>query len=185
MMLVLKLPLLYLGLVCWWAIRAEPKPLEPAVVPVEPIDPADPSRWRRGQAAVPATRRLRRAARTPDGPRCRERLRRRARPSRTDERGRGVGGFLAAASIALSAVAVVYRLFGWCRLRAGHRIRRGWLDQRASRASGGIRGGGRRRSLVGGDDHRRLDGQTALLTRPHPPGLSLIQRTDECTTSMG
>ena len=30
MMLVLKLPLLYLGLVCWWAIRAEPKPLEPA-----------------------------------------------------------------------------------------------------------------------------------------------------------
>jgi hypothetical protein len=48
MMLVLKLPLLYLGLVCWWAIRAEPKPLEPALLPVEPIEPADPSRWRRG-----------------------------------------------------------------------------------------------------------------------------------------
>lgn len=48
MMLVLKLPLLYLGLVCWWAIRAEPQPLEPAVVPVEPIEPADPTAWRRG-----------------------------------------------------------------------------------------------------------------------------------------
>jgi hypothetical protein len=47
MMLVLKLPLIYLGLVCWWAIRAEPKPLEPALLPVEPVEPAAPSGWRR------------------------------------------------------------------------------------------------------------------------------------------
>jgi hypothetical protein len=36
MMLVLKLPIVYLGVVCWWAIRAEPRPLEPALLPVRP-----------------------------------------------------------------------------------------------------------------------------------------------------
>jgi hypothetical protein len=36
MMLVLKLPIVYLGVVCWWAIRAEPRPLEPALLPVLP-----------------------------------------------------------------------------------------------------------------------------------------------------
>ncbi len=47
MMLVLKLPLVYLGLVCWWAIRAEPKPLEPVLLPVEPAEPTGPAGWRR------------------------------------------------------------------------------------------------------------------------------------------
>jgi hypothetical protein len=41
MMLVLKLPIIYLGLVCWWAIRAEPRPEEAALLPVEP-EPGPP-----------------------------------------------------------------------------------------------------------------------------------------------
>jgi hypothetical protein len=34
LMLVLKLPILYLIGVVWWAVRAEPRPPEPAVVHV-------------------------------------------------------------------------------------------------------------------------------------------------------
>ncbi len=34
MMLVLKLPIIYLGAVVYWAVRAEPRPPEPAVLPV-------------------------------------------------------------------------------------------------------------------------------------------------------
>jgi hypothetical protein len=41
MMLVLKLPIIYLGLVCWWAIRAEPRPEEAVLRPVEP-EPGPP-----------------------------------------------------------------------------------------------------------------------------------------------
>ena len=48
MMLVLKLPIIYVGLVCWWAIRAEPRPLEPALLPVLPDEPA-PTRWSRAR----------------------------------------------------------------------------------------------------------------------------------------
>jgi hypothetical protein len=47
MMLVLKLPIVYVGLVCWWAIRAEPKPLEPALLPAAPVEPLGPRAWRR------------------------------------------------------------------------------------------------------------------------------------------
>jgi hypothetical protein len=32
MLLVLKIPLVYLGFVIWWAIRAEPRPEEPAAL---------------------------------------------------------------------------------------------------------------------------------------------------------
>jgi hypothetical protein len=45
MMIVLKIPILYLCAVVWWAIRAEPRPLEGAAiaVPIEPeLDPAGP-----------------------------------------------------------------------------------------------------------------------------------------------
>jgi hypothetical protein len=35
LMLVLKLPILYLIGVVWWAVRAEPPPPEPALLPVE------------------------------------------------------------------------------------------------------------------------------------------------------
>jgi hypothetical protein len=40
MMLVLKIPILYLCAVVWWAVRAEPRPLEgaPLLVPAEPKD---------------------------------------------------------------------------------------------------------------------------------------------------
>jgi hypothetical protein len=44
MMLVLKIPILYLCAVVWWAVRAEPRPLEGAAVamPVEPRDGPEP-----------------------------------------------------------------------------------------------------------------------------------------------
>ena len=38
MLVVLKLPVLYLCGVVWWAIRAEPRPLEGAGRAVEPLD---------------------------------------------------------------------------------------------------------------------------------------------------
>ena len=43
MLLVLKIPVVYLCLVVYWAIKAEPKPLEPALLPAEPDPPAP---WR-------------------------------------------------------------------------------------------------------------------------------------------
>lgn len=51
MMLVLKLPILYLIGVVWWAIRSTPDPYAPAaLVPAEPDtsphDPAAPCTWR-------------------------------------------------------------------------------------------------------------------------------------------
>ena len=46
MMLILKLPILYLAGVCYWAIKAEPKPLEGAraLAPPEPGSPSGPER---------------------------------------------------------------------------------------------------------------------------------------------
>jgi hypothetical protein len=44
MMLILKLPILYLVGVCWWAIRQEPTPPEGAVLP-RPIEEG-PRRWK-------------------------------------------------------------------------------------------------------------------------------------------
>ena len=42
MLLVLKIPLVYLGFVVWWAIRAEPRPEEPAaLVPAVTDTPPD------------------------------------------------------------------------------------------------------------------------------------------------
>jgi hypothetical protein len=70
LMLVLKLPILYLIGVVWWAVRAEPRPAEPAplLVPVA-HDPPDhrrrtgPRRPRRG-GPHDRGRAPRRAART-------------------------------------------------------------------------------------------------------------------------
>ena len=46
MMLILKIPIVYLCLVVYWAIRAEPKPPEPALLPVAPEPPLDaPGAW--------------------------------------------------------------------------------------------------------------------------------------------
>jgi hypothetical protein len=46
MMLILKIPIVYLILVVYWAVRAEPKPPEPAMLPSPPgPDPGGGSRW--------------------------------------------------------------------------------------------------------------------------------------------
>ena len=45
MLVILKIPVIYLCLVVWWAIRSEPKPLEPALLPA-PIDPEPRPGWR-------------------------------------------------------------------------------------------------------------------------------------------
>jgi hypothetical protein len=48
MLVVLKIPIVYLSIVVWWAVRAEPRPLEGAGRLVEPIAPEDGPRraWR-------------------------------------------------------------------------------------------------------------------------------------------
>jgi hypothetical protein len=69
MMFVLKIPIVYLCLVVYWAVKAEPKPPEPAQItseiePPEPREPWSPRRRprgpRRGPERTPA--RARRAA---------------------------------------------------------------------------------------------------------------------------
>jgi hypothetical protein len=46
MMVILKIPIVYLGLVVYWAVKAEPKPPEPALLPVEAGGPEPRSPWR-------------------------------------------------------------------------------------------------------------------------------------------
>jgi hypothetical protein len=64
MMVVLKIPILYLCAVVWWAVRAEPRPLEGAALPV-PEPGGDPSfrgrrsRSRTGPRGGPARRHAR------------------------------------------------------------------------------------------------------------------------------
>lgn len=54
MMLVLKLPILYLIGVVWWAVRATPDPYEPAaLVPAEPDPPTEPCPWRARRRGTP------------------------------------------------------------------------------------------------------------------------------------
>ena len=58
MLLVLKIPLVYLCVVVWWAIRAEPRPEEPAeLVPAVTDTPPTAEPWT-----------SRRARRRPSGP---------------------------------------------------------------------------------------------------------------------
>lgn len=49
MLVILKIPIVYLCCVVWWAVRAKPAPLEPALLPVaaEP-DPRPGWRFLRG-----------------------------------------------------------------------------------------------------------------------------------------
>ncbi|MBA2358259.1 MAG: hypothetical protein H0V84_07530 [Actinobacteria bacterium] len=37
LMAIMKIPIVYLCAVVWWAVRAVPPPPEPAIVPVEPV----------------------------------------------------------------------------------------------------------------------------------------------------
>jgi len=75
LLVVLKIPIVYLGVVVWWAVRSEPappEPLEPAIVPV-PHEPDPRSGWRflrRGVMPLPR--------RGPHGSPQRARARRRA-----------------------------------------------------------------------------------------------------------
>ena len=46
MMVILKIPIVYLGLVVYWAVKAEPKPPEPAQLPVESLDLEPRPPWR-------------------------------------------------------------------------------------------------------------------------------------------
>ena len=50
MMLVLKIPIVYLCLVVYWAVRAEPKPPEPAHLRAEAGGPEPRAPWRRPRA---------------------------------------------------------------------------------------------------------------------------------------
>lgn len=72
-LLILKIPVVYLSLVVWWAIRAQPAPndgLEGAIVPASDLDPRPGGRWRRrprrqGPQGGPVRGYRRRAARVP------------------------------------------------------------------------------------------------------------------------
>jgi hypothetical protein len=44
LMVILKIPILYLCAVVWWAIRAEPRPLEGAALQARVLDP-EPKPW--------------------------------------------------------------------------------------------------------------------------------------------
>jgi hypothetical protein len=56
MMLILKIPIVYLCWVVWWAIRSEPRPLEGATLVAvdDDIDPRPP--WRRRLRGSPTRR---------------------------------------------------------------------------------------------------------------------------------
>jgi hypothetical protein len=54
MLVVLKIPIVYLGLVVWWAVRAEPQPLEGAALPARLPEPSScPWRPRHGRHPGP------------------------------------------------------------------------------------------------------------------------------------
>ena len=46
MMVILKIPIVYLGLVVYWAVKSEPRPPEPALLPAVP-EPEPRPPWRR------------------------------------------------------------------------------------------------------------------------------------------
>ena len=54
MMLILKLPILYLAGVCYWAVKAEPRPLEGAQAPAR-LEPG-PDRPRSRRSLQPSPR---------------------------------------------------------------------------------------------------------------------------------
>lgn len=58
MLVVLKLPLVYLGIVIWWALRAEPRPIGGGdeVGVLAPLAPCGWDDWRRRRSSRPWTR---------------------------------------------------------------------------------------------------------------------------------
>ena len=74
MLVLLKIPLVYLCLVVWWAIRAEPRDGAAAVAPVRVTDtPVRPTAWSRPRAGPRGTTAGRRAARARGRPARRSR----------------------------------------------------------------------------------------------------------------
>jgi hypothetical protein len=67
MMLVLKIPILYLCAVVWWAIKSEPRPFEAAAitVPNEPVGGPEQFQARVPQRRGPRRGPARRPVRTP------------------------------------------------------------------------------------------------------------------------
>ena len=63
MLVVLKIPVVYLCIVVWWAIRAEPRPLEGALRPARLVPTPPECDWRARRS------RLLRRGRLPRGPR--------------------------------------------------------------------------------------------------------------------
>jgi hypothetical protein len=68
MMVILKIPIVYLCLVVWWAVKAEPSPpqeaaLIPAVPEIEPRPPWQPRRQPRRPRPGPQRSHARRATR--------------------------------------------------------------------------------------------------------------------------
>lgn len=71
MLVILKIPVIYLSLVVWWAVKSKPAPLEPALLPATlGIDPRPGWRFLRGPRRLPRgphgspSRGYRRASRT-------------------------------------------------------------------------------------------------------------------------
>jgi hypothetical protein len=46
MMLILKIPIVYLCLVVYWAVKSEPRPPEPALLAAVPPEPEPRAPWR-------------------------------------------------------------------------------------------------------------------------------------------
>jgi hypothetical protein len=71
MMLVLKLPIVYLAVVIYWAVKAEPRPYEGALLPA--ADDPGPQRWhtRRRRPSGPHGSPVRREARRATASRAR------------------------------------------------------------------------------------------------------------------
>ena len=54
MLIILKIPVIYLCVVVWWAVRAKPAPLEPALRTVErELDPKPGWRYSRQRPGAP------------------------------------------------------------------------------------------------------------------------------------
>ena len=71
MLVILKIPLIYLGSVVWWAVRAEPNPAgggDEAGVRAAPLTPCNWDDWRRSRARTRSRRPIR-----PSGGRVRAR----------------------------------------------------------------------------------------------------------------
>ena len=56
MIVILKIPIVYLGLVVYWAVKAEPNPPEPALLPARVLEPEPHPPWRPRHPRRPSSR---------------------------------------------------------------------------------------------------------------------------------